>query len=90
MITRSIRVMASVVAVAILAFPAVRALPEPVTVPTAKAPAPSAEASAPAPSAENPEPASLTESPAAAPQAETPTPPLPRKPRQFSKQGSPN
>src|SRR5271156_3351205 len=75
MSTRQIRVMASVVALAILAFPAVRALPDSAPVPTAKAPAPSAEAPVSAPSAENPAPASVTENPAAAPQAEAPAPP---------------
>jgi hypothetical protein len=44
MSTSPIRVVASVVAVAILAFPAVRALPDSVPVPTPEAPATSAEA----------------------------------------------
>ena len=74
MSTSPIRVMASAVAVAILAFPAVRALPDPAPVPTTEAPAPSAEAPVSAPSAEKPTPAPVTESPAAAPQAEAPAP----------------
>jgi hypothetical protein len=56
--------MAGIVAVAILAFPAVRALPDPAPVPAAGAPGPSGDASLPSPS--------VTESPAGAPQAETP------------------
>jgi Protein of unknown function (DUF3300) len=68
MSTSPTRVMASVVAVAILAFPAVHALPDPAPVPTAEAPAPS-------PSAEKAAPASVTESPAAPPEAEVPAPP---------------
>ena len=74
MSTSPIRVMASAVAVAILAFPTVRALPDPAPVPTTEAPAPSAEAPVSAPSAEKPTPAPVTESPAAAPQAEAPAP----------------
>jgi hypothetical protein len=65
MSTSPTRVMASIVAVAILAFPAVRALSDPVPVSTAEAPAPSAE---------NPAPASVMESPAAAPEGEAPAP----------------
>ena len=74
MSTSPIRVMASVVAVAILAFPAVRALSDPVPVSTAEAAGPPAEAPAAAPSAENPAPASVTESPAAAPEGEAAAP----------------
>jgi hypothetical protein len=75
MSTGPIRVMAGAVTVAILAFPAVRALPDPTPVPTAEAPAPSVEAPVSMPSLEKPAPASVTESPAAAPQAEPPAPP---------------
>jgi Protein of unknown function (DUF3300) len=75
MTTSPTRVMASVVAVAILAFPAVHALPDPAPVPTAEAPAPSTEAPLSAPSAEKAAPASVTESPAAPPEAEVPAPP---------------
>ena len=53
MSTSPIRVMAGAVAVAILAFPAVHALPDPEPVPAAEAPAPSTEAPLSAPSAEN-------------------------------------
>ena len=67
--TSPILVLASVVAVAILAFSAVRALPDPAPVPAAEGPAPSAEASAPAPPAEKPAPAPATESHPAAPEA---------------------
>jgi hypothetical protein len=67
--------MASIVALAILAFPAVRALSDPVPVSTAETPTPLLEAPASAPPAENPAPASVTESPAAAPEAEAPAPP---------------
>ncbi len=70
MSTSPIRVMAGVIAAAILSFPAVRALPDPAPAPTAEAPASSAESPVPAPSAERPAPASVTENPAAAPQAE--------------------
>jgi Protein of unknown function (DUF3300) len=76
MSTSPIRVMASVVSIAILAFPAVRARPDLAPVPAAEALAPAAEASVAASSAENPSAASATESPAAAPQAETPAPPF--------------
>ncbi len=76
MSTSPTRVMASVVSVAILAIPAVRALPDLAPVPAAEARAPAGEASVAAPLAENPSAASVTESPAAAPQAETPAPPL--------------
>ena len=75
MSTSPTRVTASVVAVAILAFPAVHALPDPAAVPTAEAPAPSTEAPLSAPSAEKAAPASVTESPAAPPEAEVPAPP---------------
>jgi hypothetical protein len=75
MSTSPIRVMASIVVVAILAFPPVRALSDPVPVATAETPAPLPEAPASAPPAENPAPASVTESPAAAPQADTAAPP---------------
>ena len=75
MSTSPIRVVASVVAVAILAFPAVHALPDPAPVPTAEAPAPSTEAPLSAPSAEEAAPAPVTESPTAAPEAEVPAPP---------------
>ena len=75
MSTSPTRVMASVVAVAILAFPAVHALLDPAPVPTAEAPAPSTEAPLSAPSAEKAAPASVTESPAAPPEAEVPAPP---------------
>jgi len=71
MSTSPIRVVASVVAVAILAFPAVRALPDPAPVPTAEAPAASAEAPVSAPSAEKPAPAPQAEAPAPPPAAET-------------------
>src|SRR5438067_951958 len=74
MSTSPIRVMASIVAVAILAFPTVRALSDSAPVSTAETPSPLPEASASAPSAENPVPASVTESPAAAPEAEAPAP----------------
>ena len=77
MSTSPTRVMASVVAVAILAFPAVHALPEPAPAPTAEAPAPSTEAPLSAPSAETAAPSSVTESPAAPPEAEVPAPPPP-------------
>ena len=69
MVTSPIRVLAGVVAVAILAFSAVRALPDPAPVPTAEGPAPSAEAPAPAAPAEKPAPPPVTESPGAAPEA---------------------
>src|SRR5437879_2736549 len=72
MSTSPIRVMASIVAVAILAFPAVRALSDPAPVSTAETPTPLPEAPASTPSAENLAPASETESPAAAPEAEAP------------------
>ena len=75
MSTSPTRVMASVVAVVILAFPAVHALPDPAPVPTAEAPAPSTEAPLSAPPAEKAAPASVTESPAAPPEAEVPAPP---------------
>jgi hypothetical protein len=71
MSTSPIRVMASIVVVAILAFPAVRALSDPAP----ETPTPLPEAPASAPLAENPAPASVTESPAAAPEAEAPAPP---------------
>jgi hypothetical protein len=67
--------MASIVALAILAFPAVRALSDSVPVSTAETPTPLLESPASAPPAENPAPASVTESPAAAPEAEAPAPP---------------
>ena len=73
MSTSPIRMMA-IVAVAILAFPAVRASSDPVPVSTAETPTPLQEAPASAPPAENPAPASVTESPAAAPEAEAPAP----------------
>ena len=69
-----IGVVASIVVVAILAFPAVRALSDPVPVSTAETPAPLPEAPASAPLAESPAPASVTERPAAAPEAEAPAP----------------
>jgi len=75
MSTSPIRVMAGIVVVAILAFPAVRALPDPAPVPSAEAAAPLVEAPVSTPSVENPAPASVTENPAAAPQAEAPAPP---------------
>ncbi len=75
MSTSPTRVIASVVAVAILAFPAVHALPDPVPVPTAEAPARSTEAPLSAPSAEKAPPASLSENPAGAPEAKEPAPP---------------
>ena len=75
MSTSSIQVMAGAVAVAILAFPAVRALPDPAPVPTAEAPAPSAEAPVSAPSEEKATPGPVMESPSAAPGAEVPAPP---------------
>jgi Protein of unknown function (DUF3300) len=75
MSTSPIRVVASVVAVAILAFPAVPALPDPAPAPTAEAPVPSTEAPLSAPSAEKAAPAPVTESPTAAPEAEVPAPP---------------
>src|SRR5277367_5572349 len=75
MSTSPIHVVASVVAVAILAFPAVRALPDPGPVPTSEAPAASAEAPVSAPSAEAPVSAPSAEEPAPAPQAEAPAPP---------------
>jgi hypothetical protein len=77
MSTSPIRVVASVVAVGILAFPAVHALPDPAPVPTAEAPAPSTEAPLSGPSAEKaaPAPAPVTESPTAALEAEVPAPP---------------
>src|SRR6266478_8078478 len=62
-----IRVMASAVTVAILAFPAVRALPDTAPVSIVEVPAASAEAPVSAPSAGQPAPASMTESPAAPP-----------------------
>src|SRR5260370_1567304 len=74
MSTSPIRLMASIVAVVILAFPAVRALPDPAPVSTAETPTASVEAPASAPSAENPAPASVAESPAAASEAEAPGP----------------
>jgi hypothetical protein len=74
MSTSPIRLMASIVAVVILAFPAVRALPDPAPVSTAGTPTASVEAPASAPSAENPAPASVAESPAAASEAEAPGP----------------
>ena len=74
MSTSPIRVMASAVAVAILAFPAVHALPDPAPATPAEAPAPSAEAPVSVPSVEKPAPAPVTESPAAAPRAEAPAP----------------
>ena len=67
--TSPIRVLAGVVAVAIFAFPAVRALPDPAPVPTAEGPAPSAETPAPAAPAEKPASPPVTDSPAAAPEA---------------------
>ena len=73
MSTSPIRIMA-IVAVAILAFPAVRASSDPVPVSTAETSTPLQEAPASAPPAENPAPASVTESPAAAPEAEAPAP----------------
>ncbi len=73
MSTSPIRMMA-IVAVAILAFPAVRASSDPVPVSTAETSTPLQEAPASAPPAENPAPASVTESPAAAPEAEAPAP----------------
>jgi hypothetical protein len=88
MSTSPTRVMASVVAVAILAFPAVHALPDPAPVPTAEAPAPSTEAPLSAPSAEKAAPASVTESPAAPPEAEVPRRLLRPKPCHFSKPNS--
>ena len=69
MVTSPIRVLASVVAVAILAFSAVRALPDPAPVPAAEGPAPSAEAPAPAPPAEKRAPPPATGNPPAAPEA---------------------
>jgi hypothetical protein len=77
MSTNPIRVVASVVAVAILAVPAVRAFSDPAPVPSAEAPARSTGAPVSAPSAENPATASGTEYPAAAPEAEPPAPPPP-------------
>src|SRR5260370_1821159 len=74
MSTSAIRLMASIVAVVILAFPAVRALPDPAPVSTAGTPTASVEAPASATSAENPAPASVAESPAAAAEAEAPGP----------------
>jgi len=74
MSTSPIRLMASIVAVVILAFPAIRALPDPAPVSTAETPTASVEAPASAPSAENPAPASVAESPAAASEAEAPGP----------------
>ncbi len=70
-----IRVMASAVTVAILAFPAVRALPDTAPVSIVEVPAASAEAPVSAPSAGRPAPASMTESPAAPPDAAAPAPP---------------
>ncbi len=74
MSARPIRVMASVVvAVAIVAFPVFRALPDPAPASAVEAPTPSGDASVPTPSAENPAPASITKNPAA--EAETPVRP---------------
>src|SRR3984893_9353599 len=70
-----IRVMASAVTVAILAFPAVRALPDTRSAPIVEVPAASAEAPVSAPLAGQPAPASMTESPAAPPDAAAPAPP---------------
>ena len=74
MSTSPIGVIAGIVAVAILAFAAVRALSDPAPVSTAEIPTPSLEAPASAPPAENPAPASVTESPAATPEVEAPAP----------------
>jgi len=75
MSTSLIRVLASAVAVAIFAFPAVRALPDPAPVPVGAAPAPSGEAPVLAPSADKPTPGSVTESLMATPEADAPAPP---------------
>jgi hypothetical protein len=68
--------MASIVAVPILAFPAVRALPDPAPITAAETPTRLVGAPASAPSAENPAPSSVAESPAAAPEAAAPGPPV--------------
>src|ERR1700719_664138 len=70
MSTSPIRMMA-IVAVAILAFPAVRASSDPVPVSTAETPTPLQEAPASAPPAENSAPAPEAEAPASHPAAET-------------------
>ena len=75
MSTSLIRVLASAVAIAIFAFPAVRALPDPAPVPVGAAPAPSGEAPVLAPSADKPTPGSVTESLMATPEADAPAPP---------------
>jgi hypothetical protein len=85
MSTGPIWAIAGAVAIAILAFPAVRALPDPAPVPTAEAPAPSAEAPVSIPSLEKPAPGSVTESPAAAPQADAPAPPPAAEPLSIFK-----
>src|ERR1700732_1949331 len=75
MSTSLIRVLASAVAIAIFAFPAVRALPDPAPVPVGAPPAPSGEAPVLAPSADKPTPGSVTESLMATPEADAPAPP---------------
>ena len=65
-------VMASVLAVALLAPPAVRAQADPAPLPTDEGLVPAAEAPVPAPVGENPAPASAAEASAPKPEAETP------------------
>jgi uncharacterized protein DUF3300 len=65
-------VMASVLAVALLAPPAVRAQADPAPPAAAEGLVPAAEAPVPTPLGENPAPASATEAPARKPEAETP------------------
>jgi hypothetical protein len=75
MSTSLTRVLASAVAIATFAFPAVRALPDPAPVPVGAAPAPSGESPVMAPSADKPAPGFVTESLAATPEAEASAPP---------------
>ena len=68
-------VIANAMLVALVAFPALHALPDPAPPPTAEVSAPPTEARASPASAEKPATASATESPAATPEAAAPTSP---------------